>query len=166
MEDNSDNFGPDVGKRLCAFWFDIIIAKLDKQDLPIFPSDHVTDAQYPLFVTWKKGKGESLRGCIGTFAESLLSVTLGKYAQISAFQDTRFDPISKKEVKLLHVGLSLLCNFTSIDDPLDWVVGKHGIEIDFNHDGVPYSGTYLPEVAEEQEWDQTEALESLVSYTK
>ena len=164
MEEDKSDFGPEEGKRLCGFWFDTIIAKLEKQTLPDFPSDHVKDAKYPLFVTWTKGKNDDLRGCIGTFAESYLSKTLGKYAQISAFQDTRFDPISSKEVKKLNVGLSLLCNFTKIDDPLDWVVGKHGIEIDFTHDGTPYSGTYLPEVAEEQGWTQTDALESLVRY--
>ena len=54
-----------------------------------------------------------------------------------------------KEVPKLNVGLSLLVNFTDINDPLEWEVGKHGIEIDFSHNGRKYSGTFLPEVASE-----------------
>jgi len=45
--------------------------------------------------------------------------------------DTRFSPISAKEVPDLQVGVSLLVNFESAENPLDWEVGKHGIEIDF-----------------------------------
>ena len=41
-------------------------------------------------------------------------------------------------------------------------MGKHGIEIDFKVKGCPYSGTFLPEVAEEQGWDQRETLENLI----
>ena len=81
---------------------------------------------------------------------------------ISAFQDTRFDPIELDEVNDLHCGLSLLCNFTKIDNALDWEVGKHGIEIEFTHKSYPYSGTFLPEVAKEQQWDQRTTLEYLV----
>jgi AMMECR1 domain-containing protein len=68
---------------------------------------------------------------------------------ISAFRDDRFEPISKTEVPHLSVGVSLLVNFTKIDDPLEWEVGKHGIEIDFTINGREYGSTFLPEVASE-----------------
>lgn len=57
------------------------------------------------------------------------------------------------EVPQLQVGVSLLVNFTDIKNPLEWEVGKHGIEIEFEANGRPYSGTFLPEVAPEQGWD-------------
>ena len=69
-----------------------------------------------------------------------------------------------EEVKLLNVGVSLLVNFTPIENPLAWEVGKHGIEINFTpHKGSrQYSGTFLPEVAADQGWDQKTTLEYLV----
>ena len=59
------------------------------------------------------------------------------------------------EVKHLNVGVSLLVNFTPIADPLNWEVGKHGIEIEFKAPSGTreYSGTFLPEVAHEEGWD-------------
>ena len=43
-------------------------------------------------------------------------------------------------------------------------MGKHGIEIDFKapNGSREYSGTFLPEVAPEQGWDQKTTLEYLV----
>ena len=81
---------------------------------------------------------------------------------VSSLEDTRFPPVALKEVKDLNVGLSLLVNFQPIKDPLDWTVGKHGIEIDFKVKGQEYGSTFLPEVAEEQGWDQRTTLEYLV----
>ena len=155
-------FDESTGQLLCAFWFESILAKLHGKKLPSFPVDKVPDAEFPLFVTWLKGVDKDLRGCIGTFAEEKISKNIQRYALISAFEDSRFDPLDESEVDDLHCGLSLLCNFTKIDDPLDWEVGKHGIEIDFTHSGRPYSGTFLPEVAEEQGWDQKETLTYLI----
>jgi len=72
-----------------------------------------------------------LRGCIGTFTSSALEKNLPKYVLIAALNDSRFSPISLKEVPDLQVGVSLLVNFEPASHPLDWEVGKHGIEIDF-----------------------------------
>ena len=48
----------------------------------------------------------------------------------------------------LSVEVSLLSNFEVIQNPLDWVVGTHGIEIEFkDEDEEVYRGTYLPHVA-------------------
>ena len=161
--DGESKITNEIGMQMCKFWFDSIIAKLEKKKLPNFDDFGIPNDKYPLFVTWLIGKNKDLRGCIGTFSEQSISKNLQKYALISAFQDSRFDPISKGEVKKLNCGVSLLCNFQDIDDPLDWVVGKHGIEIDFEHDGEKYSATFLPEVAEEENWNQEETLEYLVS---
>eukprot|EP00347_Sterkiella_histriomuscorum_P015649 403356223 len=148
-------------KTLTAHCFDSILAKLDRKEQPSYPA-HLPDPEYPIFVTWTKGSDSELRGCIGTFSGQRLSKILGKYACVSAFQDTRFEPMQKDEVPHLQAGVSLLVNFTEIKNPLEWEVGKHGIEIDFVANGRPYSGTFLPEVAHEQGWSQKETLEYLV----
>ena len=70
-------------KELCAHCYDSLIARLNKQDAPEYPKSQA-DPEYPIFVTWKKGAEEELRGCIGTFAGQRLSKILGKYALVSA----------------------------------------------------------------------------------
>ena len=98
-----------------------------------------------------------MRGCIGTFDQSRkLSKVLKEYALISSQEDDRFGPISLKELPNLQVAVSLLVNFKHLpNDKLlnGWTVGKHGIEISFEADDY-YSATFLPEVAEEEGWDQ------------
>jgi len=149
-------------KKLCAFCFDILIAKLEKKkELPQIPEEY-KDLKFPLFVTWTVGKDEDLRGCIGTFSEETLGKNLGTYALHSGLKDSRFNPISLSEVPTLNVGVSLLTDFESIKDYLDWEVGKHGIEIDFEVNGQAFGATYLPEVASEQGWDQLTTMKSLV----
>ncbi len=116
---------------------------------------------------------EMLRGCIGTFAKESLKTNLAMYTLISAFRDSRFPPISMREAPFLKCTVSLLQNFESISDPLDWEVGKHGVDIKFNAGGkrrkdhvpqigVPYSATFLPEVAKEEGWNQTQTLVELL----
>lgn len=55
-----------ISKSLLSYCFDVLINHLKKLPEPAFPSD-VENESYPLFVTWKIGKNEDLRGCIGTF---------------------------------------------------------------------------------------------------
>lgn len=90
---------------------------------------------------------------------------LKKYALTSSLNDSRFDPISLKEISLLSCSVSLLVDFEKAKDPFDWEVGKHGIEIFFEEDGEEYSGTFLPEVAGEENWSKEETLKHLVRKT-
>lgn len=53
-------------------------------------------------------------------------------------------------------------NFEDIKDPLGWEVGKHGIEIEFSKNNRDYAATFLPDVIEEENWDQVTALRYLV----
>ena len=91
----------------------------------------------PIFVTWTKGKNDDLRGCIGTFEPEDLSHILSKYAMLAAFEDDRFEPIQRKEIPDLKVGLSLLVNFQEkpLKNNLDWEVGRHGVSMELKHDG-------------------------------
>lgn len=102
-----------------------------------------------------------LRGCIGTLAPLPVDEIVD-YAFKSAFEDSRFEPLTKGELPQLKISVSLLVNYESAATPVDWVVGKHGIILTFRADGRTYRGTFLPEVAPEQGWDQEETLAGLV----
>ncbi|KAI2603096.1 AMMECR1 domain-containing protein [Hypoxylon fragiforme] len=120
----------------------------------------------PLFVTWNtvspRSGNTSLRGCIGTFEAQELDEGLSSYAITSAVHDTRFDPISKRELPSLEVAVTLLTNFEDCDDAMDWEIGTHGLRISFTDRGRRYGATYLPDVALEQGWTKEETLLSLM----
>ena len=151
MESNLDY------SQLCKYCFQVlecILLSDCKIDQIPFP-EQFKGKSYPLFVTWTTGKEKELRGCVGTFSKDNLEENLIKYTLISAFKDSRFNPISKSEIKNLNCEVSLLVQFEKVKSPIDWVVGTHGIDIDFNdQDGNSYSATFLPEVAEDEGWDQ------------
>jgi len=125
-----------------------------------------TKEEHPLFVTWNtvssKSGDKRLRGCIGTFEAQPLSTGLSSYALTSAFDDTRFAPITARELPSLEVAVTLLTNFESVDDAMDWDIGTHGLRISFTDKGRRYGSTYLPDVALEQGWSKEEALVSLM----
>ncbi|KAI1815095.1 AMMECR1 domain-containing protein [Poronia punctata] len=119
----------------------------------------------PLFVTWNtvsRSGDTSLRGCIGTFETLELDEGISSYAITSAIHDTRFDPITKRELPSLEAAVTLLTDFEDCDDAMDWEIGTHGIRISFTDRGRRYGATYLPDVAAEQGWTKEETLVSLM----
>ena len=150
---------------LCKYCFQVLESALSNKDVKKIPfPEQFKGKAYPLFVTWTLGKEKELRGCIGTFEESKLDTQLRKYALISAFEDDRFEePININEIKDLNCEVSLLIKFEKVKDPMDWVVGTHGIDIEFEDDkGQLFSSTFLPEVAEDEGWDKRTTLKYLV----
>eukprot|EP01135_Chromosphaera_perkinsii_P001590 Nk52_evm60s207 gene=Nk52_evmTU60s207 len=122
--------------------------------------------KYPLFVSWHKtatpGK-RRLRGCIGCFSPLPLHSGLADYAITSSMKDSRFAPVSLKELPKLDCAVSLLTHFEERMDYLDWEVGRHGIWVEFtDRSGRKRTATYLPEVAEEQGWGQMETVVSCI----
>ncbi|KZT54503.1 hypothetical protein CALCODRAFT_499694 [Calocera cornea HHB12733] len=100
--------------------------------------------KFPLFVTWnirssRPGGHARLRGCIGNFEAQDLYEGLKEYAIIAARQDTRFNPISEKELPRLECQVSLLTDFEDAKNYLDWEIGVHGIYLSF-----PYPLTLPP----------------------
>jgi uncharacterized protein (TIGR00296 family) len=80
----------------------------------------------------------------------------------SAFDDTRFLPITARELPQLECGVTLLTNFEPILSPLDWNIGTHGLRISFTYHNRRYGSTYLPDVAKEQGWTKEETMISLM----
>ncbi|KAI9031164.1 ammecr1 protein [Hyaloraphidium curvatum] len=149
---------------MVAYTFDNLVRHLEggkrKPIEPDFPDD-----QYPLFVTWHSVASGSprLRGCIGNFDAQPLHSGLAEYSLTSALRDRRFSPIAAHEVPHLTCAVSLLTDFESGTDYMDWEVGLHGIWIEFTDDmWRKRTATYLPEVVEEQGWSKLEAIDSLL----
>ncbi|EJT97731.1 hypothetical protein DACRYDRAFT_97121 [Dacryopinax primogenitus] len=96
------------------------------------------DGKYPLFVTWnikssRPGGHARLRGCIGNFEPQELYEGLKDYALIAGRQDSRFNPITERELERLECQVSLLTDFEDARNYLDWTIGTHGIYISFPH---------------------------------
>ncbi|CAD1476662.1 unnamed protein product, partial [Heterotrigona itama] len=143
------------------YCFDVLYCQLHQLDPPKPPN--FSNEAFPLFVTWTMGKDMRLRGCIGTFNAMRLHMGLREYATTSAFKDSRFNPITLEELPRLHVSVSILRHFEDGADYLDWIIGVHGIRIEFhNEKGNKRTATYLPDVAIEQGWNQIETIDSLL----
>jgi len=106
------------------------------------------------FVTLHKG-GE-LRGCIGNIRGSQqLYKTVAQMAEEAAFNDPRFQPVSREELKDLDIEISVLTPLRRIEDVEEIETGKHGIYIEKGF----FSGLLLPQVATEYGWDRKTFLE-------
>jgi len=121
---------------------------VNKETLP-----EVLKKPYGAFVTLKING--SLRGCIGRFISSdpLYEVVL-ESSQSSAFEDPRFPSLTKEELPKTDIEITVLGALRKISSIKEIVLGKHGIYIkkDFR------SGTMLPQVATENNWDVEEFL--------
>ncbi|HRC67291.1 MAG TPA: AmmeMemoRadiSam system protein A [Bacteroidales bacterium] len=105
------------------------------------------------FVTLHK-HGE-LRGCIGHFGEDKpLWETVAEMALASAFNDTRFYPLSEEELREIEIEISVLTPMRKISSINEIQLGKHGIYIKKGW----RSGTFLPQVATETGWTLEEFL--------
>ena len=99
------------------------------------------------FVTLRKGG--KLRGCVGTFDASLpVYQNVLRMAVAAATQDSRFPTVNKSELDSIKIEVSVLGLHEKIQSIDEIEIGKHGILV--QHGGR--SGTFLPEVAVEQNW--------------
>ncbi len=109
-----------------------------------------------VFVTLRKGG--DLRGCIGHLqADRPLLPLVASMAIESAFNDTRFTPVSAKELKDLEVEVSVLTPMKKVAGPSDIVVGRDGVVLQVDD----RSAVFLPQVATEQHWQRDEMLDNL-----
>lgn len=101
------------------------------------------------FVTLKN-HGE-LRGCIGYIVgvEPLFQ-TVAEMAVNAGTRDTRFPPVTLKEIGDITFEITALSPFKKIDSVDEIQVGTHGLYI---KKGL-YSGLLLPQVATEYGWDR------------
>jgi len=96
-----------------------------------------------------------LRGCIGRFMPSEpLYETVSLMAREAAFNDIRFNPLSRKELEKIKIEISVLSPLRKIDDINKIILGQHGVYI---KKGIR-SGTFLPQVAHNRNWTITDFL--------
>ncbi|XP_050210435.1 uncharacterized protein At2g38710 [Mercurialis annua] len=153
-----------ANREMAVYCFDTLLAHYNSQEVPPPAFD---EAQHPLFVTWKKivnGSEPRLRGCIGTLEARYLINGFKDYALTSALKDRRFPPIQPKELPSLECTVSILADYETADNYLDWEIGKHGLIIEFTdpNNNARRSATYLPEVAAHEGWTKLEAIDSLM----
>lgn len=99
-----------------------------------------------------------LRGCIGRFPSSdPLYEVVNQMAIASAFEDTRFMPLTKEEFDKVEIEISVIGPLKRIYDISEIELGKHGIYIKKGF----RSGTMLPQVATENNW----TVEEFLGYT-
>jgi AmmeMemoRadiSam system protein A len=130
-------------------------AKLEKrQAVYRQPSPLLADISRGVFVTLR-GPSGNLRGCIGNLSGrgKALCELVKEMALASAFEDPRFPPLRKDEIKSLSIEISVLSEFQEAG-PQDVIPGKHGILIRRGYN----SGILLPQVATEQGWGREQFL--------
>ncbi|MCL5010631.1 MAG: AmmeMemoRadiSam system protein B [Patescibacteria group bacterium] len=109
-----------------------------------------------VFVTLKK-QGR-LRGCIGNFMPDVnLTENIKDMALSAAFNDSRFVPLQKSELKDVKIEISVLSKMQKIDNPDLIEIGKHGVYVRKGQK----AGVYLPQVAIELGWTREQFLNSL-----
>jgi MEMO1 family protein len=108
------------------------------------------------FVTLKIGG--NLRGCIGRFiSSSPIYEVVQASALSSAFEDPRFEPVTKEELKKISMEITAIGPLKKINSISEIVLGRHGIYIKKGSS----AGTMLPQVATENHWN----VEQFLGYT-
>lgn len=145
------------GKQLLQIVRKIIQNKLDGKKYSLKIEDWMLE-KMGVFVTIKKN-GE-LRGCIGLpYPEKKLINAIESAAIGAAFEDPRFKPVEKNELKEIKIEISLLTPPEEIvSDPKDYPkkikCGKDGLIVINGYN----AGLLLPQVATEYGWDEKEFL--------
>jgi len=98
-----------------------------------------------------------LRGCIGYIvALRPLFETVCEMAQSAAFNDPRFERLTREEFDKINIEISVLSSFEPIESYDDIEVGKHGLLLDEGGRAV-----LLPQVATENNFTRDEFLSAL-----
>jgi len=105
-------------------------------------------------------KDNKLRGCIGKIKEEKTSLykSVAKMAKAAALNDNRFLPVKLDELKNIKINISILSPLKKTKNPKKEIeLGKHGVFIKKNFK----SGVFLPEVAQETNWDLKKFMNEL-----
>ena len=98
-------------------------------------------------------KQGQLRGCIGHFGEDIpLYEIVAKMARAAAFEDPRFQPLTRAEFDDIDIEISVLTPMRRIQSLDDFQLHRHGIYIRKGS----RRGTFLPQVADQVNWTKEE----------
>jgi len=144
---------PDVQKEFLRMARSSIEQYLLKRKLPRFkPTCDAMKEKRGVFVTITENG--MLRGCIGHHeSDEPLYKLVPQMALAAAFQDPRFPPLDKSELKKIKIKISVyLTNVYKINSLDEFKMGEMGIIMKKNG----HAATYLPEVPTEAGWTSIE----------
>lgn len=131
---------------------------LDNREIiqPEKPKSEILNTDRAVFVTLTKN--HNLRGCIGQLmAQMPLYQAVAEMAVSAAFQDYRFTPVKRNELKDISIEISVLTPMKRVKSIDEIKMGRDGVYI---KKGMR-TGVFLPQVAEETGWDKKTFLENL-----
>ena len=148
----------DEKRRLLTLARDTITLFLETGTVPLV-RDHesrLAARHQGAFVTLKR-RGQ-LRGCVGRIvAEDPLPQLVSRAALEAALKDSRFKPVTGREVRDLEIEISLLTPVRRIASPGEIALGRDGVVL--QKDG--HLAVFLPQVATEQGWTRDQLLDHL-----
>jgi uncharacterized protein len=132
---------------------DSIAATLERRQVALHPpSPHLAESRGVFTTLYLRGE---LRGCVGYVAPvASLYQTVAETARAAAFEDPRFQPVTRGQAPDLEVSLSILSRLEVIQ-PNQVEIGRHGLLITMGS----HRGLLLPQVALEHNWDRIAFLE-------
>ncbi|MFP4458639.1 MAG: AmmeMemoRadiSam system protein B [Candidatus Zixiibacteriota bacterium] len=129
---------------------------------PEKPKDKKLTEKAAVFVTLERDG--RLRGCIGQMmAQGPLYLAVRDMAISAAVNDHRFRPVSESELDKIDIEVSVLSPLKKIDSYEDIRLGKDGVYLVGNRDGMMRTGVFLPVVATDTGWSLDEFLGELCS---
>ncbi len=144
----SAEYSPAERAQLLRLAHHSIEAAIEERDLDLVPpSQHLAEFRGAFTTLHLNGR---LRGCIGyVFPSQPLYQTVAETAKAAAFDDPRFQAVTKPELKGLKVEISVLSQLRTVS-PGEVVVKKHGLVVQQGN----RRGLLLPQVPVEWEWDR------------
>ncbi len=144
-------------KTLLTFARKTLQQYLETETVPLARGlDPILESKLGAFVTLRI-HGE-LRGCIGYMHEDLpLCDVVGSMAIQSAFNDTRFYPLTLEELAETEIEISVLTPYKLIRSSDEIILGRDGVVVKKNN----RQAVFLPQVAEEMNWNKEQLLENL-----
>jgi len=160
-------------REMCFYCFETLIEYFHKNNNRLYKRSNYSlldkIPNYPecsLFVSWKKtvGQNSELRGCKGNLGGGIsLHEGLKYYAIISGSADRRFESLTEDEIPFLSCSVSLLFDFETSADCYDWILGEHGIRIDFvDQNNKERTATFLPQVPVQCGWTKKHTIKRLI----
>lgn len=135
-----------------------LAAAVTGNPLPSPPdTDPLLRADGAAFVTLASPDGR-LRGCIGQIVpRTSLARSVIDNAAAAALHDSRFPPVTAKELPGLRLEVTILSPLEPVTDPAQIMVGLHGVYLERGD----ANSVFLPQVPVEQGWDRKSYLEQL-----
>ena len=141
-------YSPDDRQTLLRIAHESILSAFTDLALPKTPSSSCLSELRGVFTTlYLHGH---LRGCVGyAAAVAPLYRAVAETARAAAFEDSRFQPVTRPEAPELQISLSVLSPLSAIR-PEEVEVGHHGLVISLGAS----RGLLLPQVPVEYGWDR------------